>query len=432
MNSLHEYQRRAVQWVVERESSGLILDMGLGKTVSTLTAIWELMYDSFQVSRVLVVAPKKVAEETWEQEIMKWPHLEGLTVSKILGTEKQRRAALAVDADIHVINRENVVWLVQNCKWRWDGLVIDELSSFKDSSSKRFKALKAVRKHVSVVVGLTGTPGQLIDLWPQIYLLDEGKRLGRTKAAFHEKFFRPGRRNGHIVYEWVPKEGAQDEINGLLSDLCMSMSAKDYLTLPDRLDRVLSVSLPPKAREAYTAMNDDLVFDEVLAPTQAVKANKLLQITSGNVYGDDREIVHLHDEKLLALEQIVEEAQSEPVLVFYSYKHELDAIQKRLPQAKMLEPKLWNEGKQVLALAHPASCGHGLNLQHGGRYLVWYSLPWSLELYQQGVTRLHRQGQTKPVVIFHILARQSIDERVYRVLAKKANMQDLTLKGLSK
>ena len=429
----YHYQAYATQWIIDKEKSALFLEMGMGKSVSTLTAILELMYDYFDVAKVLVIAPLRVASTTWEEEVEKWDHLKDLRISKMLGSEKDRNTALYKKADIYIINRENVTWLVERLgsDWPFDMVVIDELSSFKSPKAQRFKSLKKVRPFIKRMVGLTGTPAPngLIDLWPQIYLLDGGERLGKTVTGYREKYFLPDKRNQMIVYTWKLKEGAEEAIQEKLSDICVSMKAKDYLELPDRIDNVITVELPKKTKEQYAVLEKELILSlegtDVLAGSAAVLANKLLQMANGAVYDEDGEVKHIHDEKLKALDELIEAASEKPVLVFYGYQHDKDRL---LTHLKKLKPRIlqtdqdikdWNQGKVQVLLAHPASAGHGLNLQTGGNIIIWFGLTWSLELYQQANARLWRQGQKQTVIIHHIIAKDTIDERVMKALKVK-------------
>lgn len=440
----HDYQNRATDLVISTPKIGLFLDMGLGKTVITMTAIQELMFDRFEVSRVLVIAPKRVAEDTWTREHAKWDHLEDLKISKVLGTVQQRIRALEAEADIYVIGRDNVTWLVEyylqkRKGWPFDMVVIDELSSFKNPQAKRFRALRKVLPYVSRVVGLTGTPSPngLMDLWAEVYLLDRGERLGNTLGAYRERYFRPGARNGYIVYKWEPVPGAQKAIEEKISDICISMSAADYLTLPKRIDNVIPVQLSPEEMEAYKRMERDQLLqiedDDIVALNAAAVMTKLLQIANGSVYSVEGEPVRIHEAKLEALAEIIDTTDS-PVLVFYSYKHDLAAIQGRIKGARILENEKdiadWNAGKVQVLLAHPASVGYGLNLQEGGHVIVWYGLTWSLELYQQANARLYRQGQEKPVIIHHLIAEGTVDEDVMAALQAKDTSQAALLAAL--
>ena len=440
----HEYQQFCEDFLIDKPAAGLLLDMGLGKTVITLTTVARWMYDRFEINKVLVVAPLRVAEDTWTKESAKWDHLQGLRVVRVLGTEAQRIRALQTDADIYCINRENIPWLVKyyGARWPFEGVVLDELSSFKNASSKRFKAMRKVRPLIKRIVGLTGTPSPngLIDLWAQIYLLDQGERLGRTLTEYRNRYFNPGRRNGYVVYDWVPKPGAEDEIYSKISDICVSMKACDYIKLPERVDVVHTVKLDDAARAAYAEMEKEAVLEldpdaVVDAGTAAVVSNKLLQIANGAVYDEDGRVHPIHHAKLDALEDVIEAINGRPVLVFYSFRHDLERIMRRFPQAKKLEGAAeidaWNRGEVPILLAHPAGAGHGLNLQAGGNHIVWFGLPWSLELYQQANARIHRQGvKGERVTITHLVAEGTIDEDVMRVLARRATRQDALLEAV--
>lgn len=402
------------------------------------------MYDRFEVNKVLVVAPLRVAEDTWTKESAKWDHLQGLRVVRVLGSQAQRICALETDADIYCINRENIPWLVKyyGTDWPFDGVVLDELSSFKSPSSKRFKAMRKVRPLIKHIVGLTGTPSPngLIDLWAQIYLLDQGKRLGRTLTEYRNRYFNPGRRNGYVVYDWVPKDGAEDEIYRRISDICISMKACDYLKLPERVDVVRAVKLNDEAQAAYTEMEKEAVLElgpnEIVdAGTAAVVSGKLLQISNGAVYDEDGKTHIIHESKLDTLEDVIESVNGRPVLVFYAYQHDLERIMQRFPQARKLEGSAeidaWNRGEIPILLAHPAGAGHGLNLQAGGNHIVWFGLTWSLELYQQANARIYRQGvKGERVTITHLVAEGTIDEDVMKVLDGKATRQDALLEAV--
>lgn len=439
----HDYQKRAIELTIEKTKIGLFLDMGLGKTVITMTAIQELMYDRFQVSRVLVIAPKRVAEDTWTREHAKWDHLKALRISKVLGSARQRIRALEAEADVYVTGRDNVIWLIKYYqhlrRWPFDMIVIDELSSFKNPQAKRFRALRKVMPLVDRVVGLTGTPSPngLMDLWAEIYLLDQGERLGNTLGAYREKYFRPGARNGYVVYKWEPFRNAQREIEDKINDICISMSAADYLTMPKRIDNVIPVRLSPEEAEAYKRMERDQLLriegDDITALNAAAVMTKLLQIANGSVYTTEGKTVKIHEAKLEALAEIVDTTDS-PVLVFYSYKHDLSAVRSRIKGARVLETEEdiadWNGGKVRVLLAHPASVGYGLNLQDGGHVIVWYGLTWSLELYQQANARLYRQGQEKPVIIHHLIALGTVDEDVMAALRNKNTDQAALLAAL--
>ena len=424
----YDYQTFATNFVLEHPACGLILDMGLGKSVITLTALWFLLLDSFDVGKVLVVAPKRVAENTWPAELKKWEHLDGLTWSLVLGSEKDRRAALQRRAKIYIINRENVTWLVDNYRWDFDTLVIDELSSFKSSKAQRFRALKRVRPRISRVIGLTGTPqpNGLLDLWPQMYLLDMGQRLGRFVGGYRERFFLPDKRNREVIYSYKPKEGAEEKIYELISDICISMRAADYLDMPELVASRVEVQMNAKERKLYEGFERDMVLHlkdgDLDAVNAAALSGKLVQMANGAVYGENRKVHHIHDRKLDALEDIIEAANGKPLLVAYWYKHDLERIRQRFEVRTIDTPKDiadWNEGKIPVALIHPASAGHGLNLQDGGSTIVWFGLTWSLELYQQLNARLWRQGQKHTVVIQHIVAAGTHDEDIMNALEKK-------------
>ena len=439
----HDYQTRAKDFILEHPKAGVLLDMGLGKTVITMTAIDELINDRYEIDRVLVIAPKRVAEDTWTREHAKWDHLRHLRVSKVLGTPEQRRRALTTDADIYVIGRDNVVWLVDfylktKQGWPFDMVVIDELSSFKNPQAKRFRALRKAMPRVKRVVGLTGTPGNLMDLWAQIYLLDRGERLGQTLGAYREKYFRPGARNGFVVYKWEPLRGAKEKIQALISDICISMSAKDYLELSERIDNIIPVKLTAGEMKQYKTMEAEQLLhlgedEDVVALNAAAVMTKLMQIANGSVYTAEGTVARLHDQKLDALLEIIDTTDS-PVLVFYSYKHDLAAIQAAIPEARTLDGPEdiadWNAGKVQVLLAHPASVSYGLNLQEGGHVIVWYGLTWSLELYQQANARLYRQGQDKPVIIHHLIAEGTVDEQVMAALQDKDTSQAALLAAL--
>ena len=435
----HDYQKRAIERVKKQPHLGLLLDLGLGKTVITLTAIQDLLAD-FAIGKTLVIAPKRVAEDTWSREHQKWDHLKDLRISKVLGTQEQRLAALQRDADIYVIGRDNVVWLCERTHFDFDMVVIDELSSFKNPQAKRFRALRKVIPAASRVVGLTGTPSPngLMDLWAEIYLLDRGERLGKTLGAYREQYFKPGRRNGYVVYDYIPLKGSQEKIQQKISDICVSMTAADYLTLPERMDNIIHVKLTDAERKTYREMEKEQLLqlnesETVVALSAAAVMNKLLQIANGAVYTAEGTVARIHEQKLDALEEIVE-TNADPVLVFYSFRHDLTAIQARFPDARMLESSAdiadWNAGKIRILLAHPASVGYGLNLQDGGHIIVWYGLTWSLELYQQANARLHRQGQQKPVIIHHLIADGTVDEQVMRALKQKDTSQTALMRAL--
>lgn len=429
----HNYQQFASDFILEHPISCLMLDMGLGKTVITLTALWQLALDSFDVSRILVIAPKRVAEDTWPKELSKWEHLSGLDVTLVMGTQTEREAALRQQTFLYIINRENVSWLVANHPWNFDMVVIDELSSFKSNQAQRFKAMKKVRPLVSRIVGLTGTPApnSLLDLWPEMYLMDMGQRLGRFIGGFRDRFFTPDKRNREIIYSYKPREGAEEAIYGLISDICISMKAVDYLDMPELIMNRVEVSMDSRERKIYDDFQRDMVVslqgEELDAVNAAALSGKLTQMANGAVYGENRKVLHIHDRKLDALEDLMEAANGKPLLVAYWYEHDLQRIKARFKNARCIDTTQdiddWNAGKIPLALIHPASAGHGLNLQEGGCTIVWFGLTWSLELYQQLNARLWRQGQKHTVVIHHIVTKGTHDEDVLRALDNKDTRQ---------
>ena len=437
------YQTTAEEWILSHRKCGLFLEMGLGKTVITLTAVKKLI-DDFEVTKVLVIAPLRVAGTVWAEECQKWDHLDGLTCVKVLGSEKERLEALGKDADIYIINRENVQWLVDHQAkkrdWPFDMLIIDELSSFKSAKSQRFRSLRRVLPAVRRVVGLTGTPSPngLIDLWSQLYLLDRGERLGKTLGWYRQTYFDAGDRNGLIVFNWRPKPGAEEAIYERLSDICMSMKAENYLLMPDRHDIVYPVRLSEKAQKAYDTLERDLVLpmagQEITAANAAVLTGKLLQLANGAVYDEEHAFLTVHDEKLDALEDLIEAANGEPVLVYIAFCSDTDRILKRFPQARVLltvqDVNDWNDRKIPVLLVHPASAGHGLNLQKGGHIIIWFGLTWSLELYQQANARLYRQGQDYPVTVYHLVTQGTVDEAVMKVLSGKAQRQDALIEAV--
>nr|DAG70258.1 MAG TPA: Chromatin remodeling complex ATPase [Caudoviricetes sp.] len=442
-DNLHDYQLRGISHIIENDCAALFLDCGMGKSATTLTAIKELI-DGCVISSALIIAPKRVAEVTWKDEIANWEHLNDLTISVIAGTVKERREAMGRKADIYTVGRDNIAWLIMEyggVKLPFDMVVIDELTSFKNSASKRFKALRKVRKFIPRVVGLTGTPSPngLIDLFAQMYLIDQGQRLGKSITAYRDRFFRPNKRNGDVVYSYAlksPQEETEKQISGLISDITISMKAEDYLMMPDRMSIYDYVELPPKAMEAYRTFERDQIIelinsDEPLtAATAAALSNKLQQMAGGQVYDSDRKVIDVHDEKIEKLREIVEASNGEPVLVAYAFKHEQARIMEALKEFKPRKLETaqdmsdWNRGKVPLMVAHPASVGHGINIQKGGHILVWFGNTWSLELYQQFNARLYRQGQMKPVMIHHIVAKNTVDEKIIRSLGGKENTQD--------
>lgn len=429
----HEYQVFATNFIIDHPSSAVFLEYGLGKSVITLSAIEQLMFDYFSVNRVLVIAPLRVARNTWPDEIGKWDHLSDLRYSVVIGTEAERKAALARKADIYLINRENVDWLITKSGYRFDFdmVVLDELSSFKSAKAKRFKSLMKVRPRIKRIVGLTGTPGNLMDLWPEFRLLDQGQRLGRYIGAYRTRFFDPDKRNQQMIFSYKPKPGAEKDIYQLISDMTISMKSLDYLKMPDCVINEVKVSLSEDEREVYDEMRKEMVLDlngeEIDAVNAAALSGKLLQMANGAIYTEDKETVVIHDQKLEALEELIEEANGKPVLVAYWFKHDLERIKSRIKVREIKTDKDirdWNDGKIPVGLIHPASAGHGLNLQAGGSTLIWLGLTWSLELYQQTNARLWRQGQKETVVIHHIIAKDTIDEDVMRSLKLKEKTQD--------
>jgi len=429
----HDYQEYATKWIIDKKQSGLFLDMGLGKTIITLTAIHDLMFDYFEISKVLVIAPLRVAQSTWEDEIKKWDHLKYLRISKVLGTAKQRKQALYTPADIYIINRENVVWLIEENKWFFDMVVIDELSSFKSPRAARFKALRKVVPLTKRIVGLTGTPSPngLIDLWSQLYLLDQGERLGRTLTSYRDKYFLPDKRNQHVIFSYKLKEGSEEKIYEKIEDVCISMKAEDYLKLPKRLDHTVMVDLPEKIKKEYERLEKELLLKlddgDIVANNAASLTGKLLQMANGAIYDENKDVSVFHDEKLKALDDLIEAANGKPVLIFYSYKHDEARIKERYKNIESLNSpediEKWNKGEIEVLLAHPASAGHGLNLQAGGNTIIWFGLTWSLELYLQANARLHRQGQKKSVIVHHIIAKNTVDEDVIRAIENKNTNQ---------
>ena len=436
----HAYQRFAANWLIEKPAAGLFLQPGLGKTSITLSAIEELMHDRFDVRKVLVIAPLRVAQVVGEEEVSKWRS--DLTLSKVLGSEKQRLAALAADADVYVINRENVPWLVEHCGrgWSFDMVVIDESSSFKNNQSARFRALRKVRPLCRRVVLLTGTPAPntYMDLWPQLYLVDQGERIEKTIGAYRLRYFQPDKRNGTVVFSYKPLPGALESIQKKIGDVCMSLSATDHLTMPERTDNTISVRLSGTAKALYNQLERDLLLPhkdgDITSTNAATLSGKLLQMANGAVYDDGGKILEIHEAKLDALEDLVEAQVGQPLLVFFWYKHDLTRLRQRFPEAVELKGKeeidAWNAGKVPLLLVHPASAGHGLNLQQGGSTACWFGLTWSLELYEQANARLYRQGQQNAVVIHHLVAGGTIDEQVIRVLKGKGDQQNGLLEAV--
>ncbi len=384
----HEYQEYAKEFIVSRKVSALFLDCGLGKTVITLTAIWELLLDYFEIRKVIILAPLRVSRDTWRGELEKWDHLSGIEMSLVLGSEKERRAALNRRANVYVINRENVQWLVENYRWDFDMVVIDELSSFKSHKAKRFKALKKVRPMVKRIIGLTGTPAPngLIDLWAEIGILDMGQRLGRFIGGYREQFFVPDKRSREMVFSYKPREGAEEMIYGLISDICISMKAADYLEMPECIYNRVEVAMNEKEMKLYGQLEKDMLLPfadgDIDAVNAAALSGKLMQMANGAVYDENGNVKHIHDRKLEALEDLVEAANGKPVLIAYWYRHDLDRIKKRTGAVALdtaEDMQRWNAGEIQVAVIHPASAGHGLNLQAGGSTLIWFGLTWSLK-----------------------------------------------------
>ncbi|WP_018659210.1 DEAD/DEAH box helicase [Allofustis seminis] len=435
----HKYQEYASKYIEDHEIAAIFLDLGLGKTVISLTAINNLLFDSFEVSKVLIIAPLRVARDTWKDEIEKWDHLSLLEYSVVVGSQKEREKALEKKADIYIINRENVVWLIENYAFNYDMVVIDELTSFKSHRAKRFKALIKVRPKVKRMVGLTGTPSSngLMDLWAQFRLLDMGDRLGKFISYYREVYFKPDKRNGHIIYSYKPLPDSEEKIYQKIADITVSMKAKDFIEMPEKIISDVKVKMSPKEKELYDDFKKEMVLElkneEIDAVNAAVLSNKLLQLASGAIYTKDKDYVVLHEKKLDALEDLIEAANGKPVLIVYNFKHDLERIKKRFDVRELRTSeafKRWNEGEIPLAMIHPQSAGHGLNLQHGGSTIIWFSLTWSLEFYEQTNARLFRQGQKDTVVIHHILCEETIDEDVVMALKNKSKIQEALLKAV--
>lgn len=438
----HDYQRYCINRLLVDEATGLFLDLGLGKTVITLTVVNDLKYNRFAIRRTLVVAPKKVAEATWTNEADKWEHLKHLRIIPVLGNQQKRIRALNTPGDIWVINRDNVKWLVEYYRnaWPFDMVVLDELSSFKNHQAQRFKALTWIRPHVKRIVGLTGTPAPngLLDLWAQVFLLDQGTRLEKRITHYREKYFQ----HNYNGFGYTAKPGADDVIHRKIGDICISMKAEDYLELPDCVTNVIPVVLDDKAQKQYTKMEKDLLLEiegtEITATSAAVLTNKLLQMCNGAVYDEDRRIVEMHDCKIEAFTELIEQLNGKAALVFYSFQHDRDRILKSLAKSSLRIRELktpqdqldWNNGQVDILLAHPASAAYGLNLQDGGNHVVWFGLNWSLELYQQANGRLHRQGQKQKVILHHLVVQGGVDQDVMAALEDKATTQDRLLDAL--
>lgn len=443
----HSYQAYSIQRIIDTPYIGAFLDMGLGKTVITLTALHSLKYDRFCICKTLIIAPKKVAENTWTKERDKWDHLKDLRISVVLGTVKERMEALATPADIYIINRENTKWLVDLYRhdWPFDAVVLDESSSFKNHQSQRFKALKAIRPRVNRLIELTGTPSPkgLIDLWAQIYLLDGGRRLGRTISVYREIYFVPDKRNRTTIFSYALKDGAEEAIYDSIQDICISMKAEDYLELPECIYDDIPVVLDKKAQKAYEQLERDMLLevdeeDLITANTAASLTGKLLQLCNGAVYDEDGAVVQIHDCKIEALLETIEQLQGQHTIIYYHFQHDRDRILQALSKSGLCvrvyqdarEENDWNAGKIDVLLAQPSSCGYGLNLQDGGHHIIWFGLTWNLEEYQQANKRLHRQGQQYPVIIHRLIVQHGTDEDVIRSLEGKENIQESLLAAL--
>ena len=444
----HDYQKHCIDKIITTKKLGLFLDMGLGKTVTTLTAVKELKYNRFEVRKVLVIAPKKVAEGTWSREADKWDHTKMLRVSPVLGSQAKRIKALNTPADIYIINRENVCWLVDYYKndWPFDMVVVDESSSFKSHKAKRFKSLSSVSGHIERMVLLTGTPSpnSLADLWSQVYLLDGGQRLEKRYTHFREKYFDPGQRNGYVVFNYNAKPGSENAILSRISDICISMKASDYLQLPDVVDHEIPVVLDIKAAKAYYELEKQMVLqlpeddEEISVTSAAALSNKLLQLANGAVYDDDHNYYEVHNCKIDAFLELIESLQGKPALVFYNFQHDKARILKALEKSKLRVRELktaadedaWNNHEVDILLAHPASSAYGLNLQEGGNHVVWFGLTWNYEQYTQANARLHRQGQTEKVIIHHLICSGTRDEDVMQALKRKEDVQEWVMQSL--
>ena len=437
----HNYQNYAKNFILAHKVSALFLDCGLGKTITTLTAINELMYDSFEISKVLIIAPLRVAQSTWKEEIEKWDHLNLLRYSIVVGDEKERLKALKQNSDIYIINRENVDWLVtkSGIDFNFDMLVIDELSSFKSNTSKRFKSLLKIRPYFERVVGLTGTPSSngLMDLWAEFRVLDLGERLGRYITHYRNEYFLPDKRNGAVIFSYKPQLNAEERIYRRLADMTISMKSTEYLKMPELILNELEINLDEKDQMKYKKFKKEMVMTiqekEIDAINAASLSNKLIQLANGSIYDDDKKFYEIHNKKLDKLEEIIESANGKPVLVAYWFKADKERIEKRFKVREIKtadDIKQWNMGMINLALIHPASAGHGLNLQSGGSTLVWFSLTWSLELYQQTNARLYRQGQKDTVVIHHLITKNTIDEDIMKSLKRKDKTQEALMRAV--
>lgn len=444
----HEYQSYCFNRIIDTKKVGLYIDMGLGKTVTTLSAVKDLKYNRLLVRKILVIAPKKVAESTWSKEKDKWDHTKMLRVSKVLGSTAKRIQALNTPADLYIINRENVVWLVDYYRnvWPFDMVVIDESSSFKNHKSKRFKALASISGKITRLVELTGTPSPngLEDLWAQVYLLDGGERLEKRYTQFRERYFNPGDRGQNIIYNYKPKLGSEQAILDRISDICITMKSEDYLQLPDLIEDVIHVELDQKARKAYDELERQMVLalpeeeDEISVTSAAALSNKLLQLANGAVYDENHTMHPVHDCKIEAFMDLVESLNGKPALVFYNFQHDKDRIKAALEKTSLRVRELktpqdendWNTGQIDILLAHPASCAYGLNLQQGGNHVIWFGLTWNYELYSQANKRLHRQGQTEKVIVHHLVCNDTRDEDVMEAISRKDDVQNWVMESL--
>jgi SNF2 family DNA or RNA helicase len=437
--NLHKYQIYSVEHIKFHKECALLLEMGLGKTISTLTAIVDLI-EQGEVKKVLIIAPKRVAQTVWSSEIENWYHTRHLGYSIILGTAKQREKACVAEADIYIINRENLDWLTKTQKWKWDMVVIDELSSFKSATSQRSRALFRMRPHFNRIVGLTGTPqpNGIEDLFGEFKVIDGGKRLGKTLSGFRAEYMQPAWTQNGIVYKWRPRLGAEETVHKKISDISVSMKAVDHLKMPELVDTNFIVELDAKQRKLYEELKEEFYTevgeDIVVAKTAATLAGKLLQLATGRVYDEDKNVVDIHEAKLDALEEIAEQT-SDNIMVCYWFKHSLPALKKRFPKGRELlteqDIRDWNEGRIKMLFVHPASAGHGLNLQRGGHTMVWYTVPWSLELYQQATARIYRQGQTsKTVNLIHILTKNTFDQKVMAAIKNKDTSQESLMRAV--
>lgn len=439
-SNLHKYQHTGVEHILNNSHAGLFLDMGLGKTVTTLTAANKLMYEELDINTVLIIGPKRVVENVWTSELEKWDHLKHLKMSRVIGPEKKRLEALRTKADIYLISRDNIAWLCGQyggSKLPFDMLIIDESSSFKNPKAVRFKALKLIQPCFKRVVILTGTPAPngLIDLWPQIYLLDRGERLGKTITAYRDNFFRPGKRNGAIIYTYDIQKDGDERIHKQIDDICISMKAADYLDLPKKIDNYIYIELPEKIKQSYEDFEKEQVLSlmsdkEITALSAAALSGKLLQFANGAIYDENKDWHEIHQLKLEALEDIIEANQGKPILLAWTFRHDMERLMHHFRKLNPRQLKTdqdisdWNAGKIQLMMMHPASGGHGLNLQTGGNTIVWFGQNWSLELYEQFNARLDRQGQTQSVIVHHLICKDTEDESVVKSLANKQHKQD--------